>query len=202
MSFYFWFPYSSILREDGLLTAGQQELPWGGSNWWSAASELCEGELQCCVVCGQCVQGKIRPAAVLCGRRQDTFEAHERGLSARLSAGRCNSSQEDEPELHFDGQRWEKLDQAGGNENHGTLQTAGFNPGGSHQQRTVSESIIYFRILNMNLIFLDRYTHGDSLQNHEAPQDLEKKVTKQLWFPGVNSLRSCWPGTKWKGDSD
>lgn len=47
---------------------------------------------------------KIRPVAVLGERRQDMFEAHERGLSGRLSAGCCSRGREDETELWSDRQ--------------------------------------------------------------------------------------------------
>lgn len=36
---------------------------------------------------------------------QDTFGAHERGLSGRLSAGCCSGGQEDETELRSDRRR-------------------------------------------------------------------------------------------------
>lgn len=68
--------------------------------------------------------------AALCGRRQDIFEAHERGLSERLSAGCCSRGQEDETEERSDRQRWEKSDQPSGEkQNNGTYNTAG----ASHQ---------------------------------------------------------------------
>lgn len=91
------------------------------------------------------------------GRRQDTFEAHERGLSGRLSAGCCSRGQEDKAELQSDRQCWGKSDQPSREkQNRGTHKTAGVNPGASHQQRTVTESIIYFRTLDLSLGFLGR----------------------------------------------
>lgn len=41
---------------------------------------------------------KIRAAAALGKRQQDTFEAHERGPSGRLSARCCSRGREDETE--------------------------------------------------------------------------------------------------------
>lgn len=114
-------------------------------------------EVYSAVVWGQCVWVKITPVAAPRERWQDTFEAHERGLSGRLSAGCCSRGQEDETELRSDRQHWGKLDHPSGErQNHGTNNTAGFNPGANSQCRTVTESIIYFRTLDMSLRFLGR----------------------------------------------
>lgn len=102
---------------------------------------------------------KIRPVAALSERRQDTFETHERGLSGRLSAGCCSRGQEDETELRSDRQQGGegKPDQPSREkQNHGTHKTAGFNPVENNKHWTVTESIIYFRTLDLSLRFLGR----------------------------------------------
>lgn len=99
------------------------------------------------VVCGQCVWVKIRPVAAV-WRRQDTFEAHERGLSARLSAGCCSTNRKEKPGLRFDRHRWGKSEQSNSNRSTAATKTAGCNSAPMIWSRTVTESIIYFRTLN------------------------------------------------------
>lgn len=85
-------------------------------------------------------------------RRQNTFEAHERRLSGRLSAGRSSRGQKEQTELRRDRQRW-------GNQTetkqwalvHITRLTG----------KTPTVSIIYGGILVLSLGFLGRETHQD-----------------------------------------
>lgn len=94
-------------------------------------------------------------AAALRRERWDTFEAHERGLTGRLSAGCCSRGQQDETALQSDRQRWGISDQPSTEkQNPDTHKTAGFNPVARHHGRTVTESIIYFRTLESDLRFL------------------------------------------------
>lgn len=97
--------------------------------------------------------------AALSERQQDTFEAHERGLSGRLSA-RCRSrGQEDETELRSDRQRGGKwISPAERNKTmaSSTSKKREKKPGANNKHRTVTESIIYFRTLDLSLRFLGR----------------------------------------------
>lgn len=98
--------------------------------------------------------------AALGERRRDTFEAHERGLSGRLSAGCCSRGQEDETEPRTDGRRWRRGGARSAKaERNGTTaptKTSGFKPGANNQRGAVTESIIYFRTLDSSLRFLGR----------------------------------------------
>lgn len=104
---------------------------------------------------------KIRPVAALSERQQDTFEAHERGLSGRLSARCCSRGQEDETEQSSDRQRWGKMDQPDGEKQKPQhpqpteMKKEKKNPT-ANKQKTVTESIIYFRTLDLSLRFLGR----------------------------------------------
>lgn len=123
---------------------------------------------------------------------------HERCLSGRLSAGCCSPGQEDERESRSDRQRGRNRIGRAERWNHGSHKTAGSNPGAHNQHRTVTESIIYFRTLDLSLRFLGRYAREDSLKNHKAPQDLREQVAAPSIISCVKRTVSSWLGARRK----
>lgn len=126
----------------------------------AGASRLCEGGLQCCCVCPMCVrEDNTRGSTQRAPRErwQDTFEAHERRLSGRLSAGCCSRGLEDETELRSDRYLSGKLDHPSRERERTMAPTKQLALTlVQNQFRTVTKSIIYFRTLDMSLRFLGR----------------------------------------------
>lgn len=95
---------------------------------------------------------KIRVAAALGKRRLDTFEAHESGLSGRLSAGCCSARQWDDSDSNGDGRRRAALDRPRRDRHKScTHKTAGLNPAASHQHKAANCN--HFYLSNLSLRF-------------------------------------------------